>query len=158
MKIDIVTVGKVKEDFVLRGIKHYQKPLSKFATLHFNAIKPESISDQASSKDKDKAKEKEGKALLNRAKPSYKIALSYEGQTLSSEKFAKLLQEIQTYHGSKVTFFIGGSHGLSPEVKTKSDKIISLSKLTFPHQLTVLLLSEQIFRAFKIINNEPYHK
>lgn len=158
MKIDIITVGKIKEDFVLKGIKHYQKPLSKFANLHFSAIKAEPVSDQASIKDKDKTKEKEAQALLNRAKPSYKIALSYEGQTLSSEKFAKLLKEIQTYHSSKVTFFIGGSHGLSSKVKTESNKVISLSKLTFPHQLTALILSEQIFRAFKIINNEPYHK
>lgn len=158
MKINILTVGKIKEPFVLQGIKHYQKPLSKFATLTFTNVKKTDVSDQASKKDKELAKEKEGKALLQKTKPSYKIALSYEGDTLSSEKFAKLLKDIQTYHSSKVTFFIGGSHGLSNELKHSADKVISLSKLTFPHQLTALILSEQVFRAFKIINNEPYHK
>ncbi len=158
MKIDIISVGKLKEDFVLKGIKHYQKPLSKFAQLNLLSVKAHNLPDNASGKDRETAKQKEGDALEAKAKPSVKVALSPEGKKLSSEAFAQLIEHTQTYDGSKLTFFIGGSYGLSSSLKTSCDHIISLSPLTFPHQLTALILSEQLFRAYKIINNETYHK
>lgn len=158
MKIDVISVGKIKEDFVLKGIKHYQKPLSKFTVITFKHVKPEPLDDNASDKDKETVKEKEAQALLSRANPSYRIALSPEGNLINSEAFAKTIEEVQIYHGSKLTFFIGGSHGLSNTLKQQADKVISFSTLTFPHQLFTLILTEQIFRAYKIINNEPYHK
>ena len=158
MTIDIITVGKIKEPFVLEGIKHYKKYLAKFAKYSFKHITPTLVPKNASLKDIENIKIEEGKKLLSKIKPSYVIGLSSEGKLLNSESFARLIKDIQIYKGSKITFLIGGSHGLSSEVKKSCNVTLSLSKLTYPHQLTTLILTEQLFRAFKINNNESYHK
>jgi len=158
MNIEIISVGKIKEPFVLDGIRHYKKYLSKFAKLAFTHVNPEKPPKNASKSDIQNLKEKESDKLLSKVKESHVIALSPEGQRVTSESFSRLIKDIQIYKGSKVTFVIGGSHGLSDRLKRNCDNVLSLSSLTFPHQLTALILTEQLFRAFKIMNNEPYHK
>jgi len=158
MTIDIISVGKIKEDFVLEGIRHYAHYLKRTATLTFRHVPAEAEPKNPSAKDIEIIREKEGDALIKKARGNFVIALSPEGRQMKSEGFATILKEIQVYKGGKVSFLIGGSHGLPEAVKKEANLLLSLSKLTFPHQLTALILTEQIFRAMKINQGEPYHK
>ncbi|WP_085506596.1 23S rRNA (pseudouridine(1915)-N(3))-methyltransferase RlmH [Thalassobacillus devorans] len=159
MKITIVTVGKLKEKYLKQGIQEYVKRLGPYASVDIVEVADEKAPENLSEADMKEVKKKEGERILAKINPdSYVITLEIEGQMLTSEKLAKKLDDLATYGKSKVAFVIGGSLGLSDEVLRRSDLGLSFSKMTFPHQLMRLILVEQIYRAFKINRNEPYHK
>ena len=158
MKITIITVGKLKEKYLIEGIKEYSKRLSKYTNLDLIEVKDEHAPENLSQKDIDIIKDKEGERILSKLKDSYIITLAIEGKQLNSEDLAMTIENIKTYHNSHITFIIGGSLGISDGIKNKSDLLLSFSKMTFPHQLMKLILLEQIYRSFRINNNEPYHK
>lgn len=158
MRVRIISVGKLKEKYLLDGIKEYTKRLLKYTKLEVIEVPDEHAPETLSYKDKEKVKETEGKKILSKIKNSYVIALVIDGKQLSSIEFANKIEEIKTYHSSNITFIIGGSLGLSNEVIKKSNYKLSFSFMTFPHQLMRLILLEQIYRSFRILNNEPYHK
>ena len=158
MNITIISVGKIKESYLIEGIKEYSKRLSKYTKLDIIEITDEHAPESLSVKDKEKIKEKEGKKILSKLKDSFVIVLVLDGKQLTSIELANKIEEIKTYHSSNITFIIGGSLGLSKEVIEKSNYKLSFSKFTFPHQLMRLVLLEQVYRSFRINNNEPYHK
>lgn len=158
MKITILTVGKLKEKYLIEGIKEYSKRLSKYTKLDIIEVQDEHAPEALSPKDREKIKEKEGKKILSKLKDSFVIALVLDGKQLSSPELANKIEEIKTYHSSNITFVIGGSLGLSNEVIEKANFKLSFSRMTFPHQLMRLILLEQVYRSFRILNNEPYHK
>ncbi len=158
MKMTIISVGKIKEKYLIEGIKEYSKRLSKYTKLDIIEVQDEHAPESLSTKDMEKVKEKEGKKILSKLKDSFVIALVIDGKQLSSTELANKIEEIKTYHSSSITFIIGGSLGLSNEVIKRANFKLSFSKLTFPHQLMRLVLLEQIYRSFRINNNEPYHK
>ncbi len=159
MKITIISVGKLKEKYLIDGISEYAKRISKYANVNEIVLKDEPIPDKASEAIEAEIKIKEGKKIVE-AMPSnsYKIALDLKGEMLKSEELALKIKNIQTYNSSHIVFIIGGSLGLSKEVIENCDYSLCFSKMTFPHQLMKLILLEQIYRAFKINNNETYHK
>lgn len=158
MKITVITVGKLKEKYLLEGIKEYTKRLTKYTKLELIEVKDEHAPENLSSKDMEAIKEKEGQRINTKLKDSFIISLAIEGKQLSSEDLAKQITTITTYHNSNITFIIGGSLGIANSIKKKSNLLVSFSKMTFPHQLMKLILLEQIYRSFRINNNEPYHK
>jgi 23S rRNA (pseudouridine1915-N3)-methyltransferase len=158
MKIKIITVGKLKEKYLVEGIKEYTKRLSKYCKLEFIEVKDEQAPDNLSDKDIDIIKDIEGERILSKLNDEYIIALAIEGKQLSSEALAKKMIEITNYNSSSICFIIGGSLGLSNDILNKANYKLSFSNMTFPHQLMKLILLEQIYRAFRINNNEPYHK
>ncbi len=158
MNISIICVGKLKEDYLKSAIAEYSKRLSRFATFEITEIQDQKIPDNASKKTEEMILEKEGDVIISKIKNnSYAIAMCIEGKEISSEELAKEIKNISMTN-SNITFIIGGSLGLSDKVKKKADKCISFGKITFPHQLMRVVLSEQIYRAFKINANEAYHK
>jgi len=158
MKVIIISVGKLKEKYLIDGIKEYSKRLSKYTKLEMIEVSDEHAPESLSLKDMELIKQKEGKKILSKIKDSFVIALVLDGNQLSSLELSKKIEEIKTYHSSNITFLIGGSLGLSDEVINKANYKLSFSKLTFPHQLMRLILLEQVYRSFRINNNEPYHK
>ena len=152
MKVNIVAVGKIKEKFFTDAISEYAKRLSKFCD--FNIIE---VDESSNITNIELKKETEGELLLSKAK-GYIIDLDGGGKLLSSEDLAELLKTNMTNGESEFSFVIGGSNGLSDLVKTKANKIVSFGKITFPHQLFRVVLSEQIYRAFTINNHINYHK
>jgi len=155
--IRIISVGKIKEKYLIDGINEYLKRISRFDKVEIIELKDQEIKDDPSIKEIELVKNKEGEEILSKIKDDYVIALSPEGNILNSISFSKMIEE--SYNKSnKVTFLIGGSLGLSDACKKRADKIISFSKLTFPHMLFRLILLEQIYRSFKIMKNETYHK
>jgi 23S rRNA (pseudouridine1915-N3)-methyltransferase len=158
MKITVVTVGKLKEKYLLDGIKEYSKRLSKYTQLELIEVKDEHAPESLSEKDKNIVKNKEADRINAKLKDSYLISLAIEGKQIGSEKLAAKIEDIKTYHDSHITFLIGGSLGLADSLKKKSNFLLSFSQMTFPHQLMKLILLEQIYRSFRINNNEPYHK
>lgn len=158
MNVSIICVGKLKEDYLKSAIAEYSKRLSRFATFEITEIQDQKIPDNASVKTEEMILEKEGDAIISKIKNnSYVIAMCIEGKEISSEELAKEIENI-SMTSSNITFIIGGSLGLSSKVKKKADKCISFGKITLPHQLMRVVLSEQIYRAFKINANEAYHK
>ena len=150
--IKIITVGHIKEKYLSDAIEEYKKRISKYTKLEIQEIKDEGILE------KEKALSIEGEKILKTIQDKdYVITLEIDGKELSSEEFSKKIETIQI-ENSSITFIIGGSFGLSDKVKERSNLKISFSKLTFPHQLFRVILLEQIYRSFKIINNESYHK
>ena len=159
MIIDIIAVGKVKEKYVNEGIKEYTKRLSRYTSLNIIEVDDEKAPEKLSNRDKDIIKKKEGERILNKiAQDSYVIALSIDGKGLSSEEFADKINNLMIEGSSHITFIIGGSLGLSDEVLKRAQMKLSFSKMTFPHQLMRMILLEQVYRSFRIIRNEPYHK
>lgn len=158
MKITIISVGKIKEKYLVNGIKEYTKRLSRYAKLELIEVRDEKAPETLSTKEIEAVKNQEGKRILSRLKDSFIITLAIEGKMLSSEEFAEKIEDIKTYHHSHITFIIGGSLGLSRDVLKQSNFLLSFSKMTYPHQLMRLILLEQIYRSFRINNNEPYHK
>lgn len=157
--INIICVGKIKETFLKDAINEYSKRLSKYCVLSITEIPDEKIQNNASEKDILILKDKESQNILNHIKrDSYIICLDLKGKQFTSEEFSKKIQNISLNYNSSITFIIGGSYGISSKVLNVSDELISFSKMTFPHQLFRVFLLEQIFRAFKISNNETYHK
>lgn len=158
MKITIISVGKLKEKYLVEGVKEYTKRLSRYSKIEYVEVKDEQAPENLSLKDIELIKEKESDRILPQIKDSFVISLAIEGTQLSSEELAQKLVQIQTYHNSNITFIIGGSLGLSKTILEQSNLLISFSKMTFPHQLMKVILLEQLYRSFRINNNEPYHK
>ena len=159
MKIKIVCVGKLKEKYLKAAIDEYTKRLSRFCTLQIIELSDEKIPDNASLAEEEKVIESVGEKILKNILTSdYVISLCVEGKDFSSEEFAQKLSDIALSGKSTICFVIGGSLGLSKSVKSRSDFRLSFSKMTFPHQLMRVFLTEQIYRAFKINANEKYHK
>lgn len=156
IKINIVCVGKVKENYFLGGIEEYLKRLKKFADVSIIEVKEETFNQGETLLDRQKLIEKEGDEILKKIKGKV-YPLCIEGKQFSSEELANLIKN-SIDKGEQMTFVIGGSYGLSDRVKNLADVKLSLSKLTYPHTMARLILTEQIYRAFTIINNSSYHK
>lgn len=159
MEINIIAVGKIKENYLVDAINEYKKRLKKFCDMNIIEISEYKINIENNSY-VEIAKQNEGEKILDilENKNGYNIAMAIDGKMFDSEEFSKNLNEIKLYRKKNINFIVGGSYGLSDEVIKKADIKISFSKMTFPHQLFRLLLLEQIYRAFKIEYNEPYHK
>ncbi len=159
MKITIISIGKLKEKYLKDGIAEYSKRLSRYTQVEEIELVDEPIKDKCSSAMELEIKRIEGDRILNTIpQKSFCIVLDLNGKMLSSEELANKFIEIQNYHSSHISFVIGGSLGLSSEVIERADFRLCFSKMTFPHQLMKLILFEQIYRGFKINNNEIYHK
>lgn len=159
MNIKIICVGKLKEKFLKEGIGEFQKRIKTYANLEIVEVKDEACPENSSELEMEKIKEVEGDRILSKiSKGAYVIALDIGGKALTSEDFAKKIEDLSVEGISSIDFIIGGSLGLSEGVKNKSDYRLSFSKFTFPHGLMRLILVEQVYRAFRIINNHPYHK
>lgn len=150
--IKIITVGSIKEQYLKDAIEEYKKRISKYTNIEILEVKDEGLVEP-----KKAMTLEEEKILKHINDKDYIITLEIEGKSLSSEEFAEKLDKI-TLESSSITFIIGGSYGLSQFIKDKAKLHLSFSKMTFPHQLFRVLLLEQIYRAFKINNNENYHK
>ena len=159
MKIKVVTVGKLKEKYLKDGIAEYSKRISRFAKLEMIELADEKTPDKASDSENQKILEIEGQRILSKVGDrDFVIVLAIEGKTLSSEKFSKQLEEASIKGFSTLTFIIGGSLGLTQDVKKRANLSVSFGRLTLPHQLMRLVLVEQIYRAFTIQQSSPYHK
>jgi len=159
IKITIISAGKVKEKYFLSAIDEYVKRLSRYTKMEFISLKQGHTTQEMSEKDILNVKEDEGLRILDRVNErEYVIALDLKGIELTSEKFSDKIQNLRVTGKSNITFIIGGSHGLSEKVLKRANYKICFSKMTFPHKLMKVILVEQIYRAFKIISNEPYHK
>lgn len=159
MRINIVCAGKIKEKYLKLGIDEFKKRLSKYCKLEIIELEDEKAPENLSDKEMLMIKEKEGKKILSKIKDnSYVIALAIDGKNLSSEELAETINKLGVRGMSNITFVIGGSLGLSDEVLSRADYKLSFSKMTFPHQLMRLILLEQVYRAYRINNGEPYHK
>jgi 23S rRNA (pseudouridine1915-N3)-methyltransferase len=159
MKINICYVGKIKEKYFIDAIDEYKKRLSKYTKVEFFSVKDEETPVNASAEVENQIKDIEGDRLLGVIPSnSYKVVLDLKGEMLTSIELAKKVSQIQTYNNSNISFIIGGSLGLSSKVLDSADYHLCFSKMTFPHKLMQVILLEQIYRAFKINNNETYHK
>ena len=155
--INIVCVGKIKEKFFRDAIEEYSKRLSRFCSLTITEVADEKIPEKSNENIEEAIKQKEGINILNHIKKdSYVICLDLKGKQYSVQ-FSQEIEKISNLN-SNITFVIGGSLGLSKDVLNRSNKQVCFSKMTFPHQLIRIFLVEQIYRAFKIANNETYHK
>ena len=156
MKIKIICLGKIKEKFLKDGIDEFMKRLTPYTSIEVVELTPVEIKDENLTQ---KALEQEAEKILANIKPnSYVITLEILGKQLSSEDFAKKINEITISGISELVFVIGSSCGIAPTVSQRADFKLSISKMTFLHQFARLLLVEQIYRAFKILKNETYHK
>lgn len=159
MNITIIAVGKLKEKYLQQGIQEYLKRLGPYAKMTIIEVPDEKAPEHLSQAEEALVKQKEGERILAHIQDDmHVITLEIEGRMLTSEQLASKIEELATYGKSKVAFIIGGSLGLSEAVQKRSDYALSFSKMTFPHQLMRLILLEQVYRAFKIIRREPYHK
>ncbi len=158
MKITVACVGRIKEKYFSQGIDEYIKRLSRYADVEICQVSDEKAPEDLSDAQKEQIKDIEGKRLLKAIKKSYVIALAIDGKQMDSVGFADLISDCTVRGISHITFVIGGSLGLSKQVLDISDYRLSFSQMTFPHQLMRVILLEQIYRAFRIIKNEPYHK
>ena len=157
--IKIIVVGKLKERFYEDAAAEYLKRLSSYAKVQVVQVADEKAGENLSVKEAEQIREKEAAAILKQIKPGeYVISLEIKGDRLSSEQFAGMLENLSLSGRPDITFVIGGSIGLGQSVIRRADRHISFSDLTFPHQLMRVILLEQIYRAYKIIKKEPYHK
>ncbi len=158
LHINVLCVGKVKETFFKEAIFEYSKRLSRFCDLNIIEIQDEKIPDKSNEKIEQEIKDKEGNNILSHIKKdSYIIALDLRGKEFDSVTFSQEISRLSITN-SNITFVIGGSLGLSEKVLSSCNEKICFSKLTFPHQLIRIFLLEQLYRSFKIANNEAYHK
>lgn len=159
MKITLITVGKIKEKYLRDAIAEYSKRLSKYCKLEIVEVADEKTPDHASETFENAIREKEGERILRYVKDdAYVITLEIGGRMLGSEELAEKIERLGIQGKSHIMFIIGGSLGLGPEVMKRSDYALSFSKMTFPHQLMRVILLEQIYRSYRIISGEPYHK
>ena len=158
MKIRVYCIGKIKEQYLKDGINEYLKRISSYSNIEIVEVNDSKVKDNPNQSDIDKAKNEEGDRVLKLIKNEFLIGLDMNKQELTSEEFAGFLEKKLVEGGSNISFVIGGSYGLSDVLKKRCNTSISLSKMTFLHQMTRLILLEQIYRAFKILNNETYHK
>lgn len=158
LNVNIICVGSIKEKFFTDALNEYKKRLQRYCKFNIVELAEEKITDQETQAQIDKTLSKEGERILAKiGKSDYVIAMCIEGKQLSSEELSQKLSEISMLSGT-VDFVIGGSWGLSKDVKSRADFRLSVSKMTFPHQLFRVMLSEQIYRAFTITANAKYHK
>jgi 23S rRNA (pseudouridine1915-N3)-methyltransferase len=159
MNITILAVGKIKEIYLIEGIQEYAKRLSRYCKLNIIEVPDEQAPESMSLKELEQVKDKEGEKLKYKIpRDCFMVSLAIQGKTFSSEAFARKLEDIKTYNNSHIVFIIGGSNGLSKDILQRSNMLLSFGKMTFPHQLMRMILLEQIYRSFRINNNEPYHK
>lgn len=158
MKIKVYAIGKIKEQYLKDGINEYLKRISPYANIEIIEVQDSKVKDNPNSSDIKKAKDEEGERVLKLIKNDYLIGLDMNKKEYLSEEFAEFINIKMVEGGSSISFVIGGSYGLSDALKQRCNSSISLSKMTFLHQMTRLILLEQIYRAFKILNNETYHK
>lgn len=159
MKITVLTVGKIKEKYLKDAIAEYSKRLSKYCKLEMIEVADEKTSDQASEAVEEQIRDKEGERLLKNIKEgAFVITLEIRGKQLTSEELADKIEKLGVSGVSHIVFVIGGSIGLGRAVMERSDYALSFSKMTFPHQLMRVILLEQIYRSYRIIQGDPYHK
>lgn len=159
MNIKLITVGKLKEKYLVQGINEYVKRLGAYGKIQIIEVPDEKAPENLSEAQMIQVKEKEGERILGKIKDGeYVFALAIEGKNPSSESFAKQLEQLQIQGKSQFVFIIGGSLGLSQAVMQRSNAQISFGKMTYPHQLMRLILVEQIYRAMRINHGEPYHQ
>lgn len=159
MNVNIVAVGKIKEKYLKDAIDEYSKRLSRFCKLKIVEVPDEPMSDRPSDSEKAQVLKKESQKIAAAIpQTDVLVTLCVEGKQVSSEKFADFFSDETVNGANSFTFVIGGSLGLSDEIKVKSKMRLSFSEMTFPHQLMRVILLEQIYRAFKINANESYHK
>ena len=159
MQITVISVGKLKEKYLKQGIDEYKKRLGAYCTLNLIEVPDEKAPEKLSDAEMEEIKNKEGERILQKInQDTYVITLEIKGKQLTSEQLAKEMDQLAIHGKSKVAFVIGGSLGLSQDVMNRSNFALSFSKMTLPHQLMRLVLLEQVYRAFRINRNEPYHK
>lgn len=159
MKIKIIAVGKIKEKYLKQGIQDYSTRISAYVKNEIIEVQDEKAPEKLSDSELELIIISEGEKILSKISPTdYVIALAIQGKQKDSETFSKFFSNHMIYDGRDVVFVIGGSNGLSEAVLKRADDLLSFSKFTFPHQLMRLILLEQIYRAYKIMKNEPYHK
>jgi len=159
MKITILTVGKIKEKYLRDAIGEYSKRLSRYCKLEIIEVADEKTPDNASVSVEESIRNKEGERLMKYIRDdAYVITLEIGGEQVSSEIFAEKIERLGIQGTSHIQFVIGGSIGLGKEILKRSDYGLSFSKMTFPHQLMRVILLEQIYRGYRIISGEPYHK
>ena len=159
MKITLITVGKIKEKYLKDAIAEYTKRLSKYCKLEIAEVADEKTPDQASEAVEQDIRAKEAERILKYVKEqAYVITLEIGGKQLTSEALADKIEQLGVQGQSHIIFIIGGSIGLGEEVMKRSDFALSFSKMTFPHQLMRVILLEQVYRSYRIIQGEPYHK
>ena len=159
MKITLIAVGKLKEKYLKEAVSEYSKRLGRYCKLEIIEVSDEKTPEQASQTAEEQIREKEGERILKHIKDDmYVIALEIQGKMLSSEELAAKMEGLGIQGRSHIAFVIGGSIGLGKEVLKRADESLSFSKMTFPHQLMRVILLEQVYRGYRIINGEPYHK
>lgn len=159
MNITLVTVGKIKEKFYRDAVDEFVKRLGRYCKIKIVEVADENTPNNAPKAIEEQIKNKEGERILKHITDSmYVIALAIEGKEVSSVKFAKKLEQLGIEGTSDICFVIGGSLGLSKDVYDRANELLSFSPMTFPHQLMRVILLEQVYRCFRIIHNEPYHK
>lgn len=159
MKITIIGPGKLKEQYLKDGIAEFTKRLTSYTKLEIIEVNDEKCPENLSSADRSIVKKKEGERIISKLSPSsYIITLELEGKHLTSKELSNKIENITVRGYSHITFIIGGSLGLHSIVREKSHFKLCFSKMTFPHQMMKLILIEQIYRSFRILKNEPYHK
>lgn len=159
MKITVITVGKLKEAFYREAVSEYAKRLGRYCKLEIREVEDEKTPEGASDTAVEQLLKKEGERILRLLPESaYVVTLEIEGGMYDSETFAEKIRLLGIGGVSHIVFVIGGSLGLHNIIKKRADLAVSFSKMTFPHQLMRVVLLEQIYRAYRIINGEPYHK
>ncbi|MCI8418766.1 MAG: 23S rRNA (pseudouridine(1915)-N(3))-methyltransferase RlmH [Lachnospiraceae bacterium] len=159
MKITCVAVGKIKEIYLKQAIAEYSKRLSRYCKMEMIELPDEKTPEGASQREEQQIKELEGERILKALKEgAYVIALDIQGSQPDSVKFSRKLEQLAVQGKSHIAFVIGGSLGLSPAVLKRAEERISFSAMTFPHQLMRVILLEQIYRGYRIMHGEPYHK
>ncbi|MCH3954150.1 MAG: 23S rRNA (pseudouridine(1915)-N(3))-methyltransferase RlmH [Eubacterium sp.] len=159
MNITVICIGKLKESYWKDAVKEYSKRLGGYCSLDIVELKESRLAANPSPADELAVKVKEGEEILSHIRPSsWVVTLEIQGKKLSSEKLAEKIEDWSLEGRSDLVFVIGGSLGLSPDVSKRADFKLSFSDMTFPHQMMRVILLEQIYRSFKIIRHEPYHK
>ncbi|MCM1106589.1 MAG: 23S rRNA (pseudouridine(1915)-N(3))-methyltransferase RlmH [Blautia sp.] len=158
MRITVLCVGKIKEKFFVQAVEEYRKRLSRYCQLEIIEVKDEQTKENASPAEQRIVKEQEGERILKCIRDGYVIALTIDGTSCDSVELSGRLMRLGVEGYSHICFVIGGSLGLSDAVCGRADFCLSFSKLTFPHQLMRVILLEQIYRSYRIMNHEPYHK
>lgn len=159
MSIRLIVVGKLKEKYLRQGVSEYQKRLQGYTKLKIEEVKDQPTKENSSEKEDEQLRIKEGEAILSKIKErDYVYLLDIEGKMLDSVQFAKHIEQRRIQGQSQLVFVIGGSIGVSHAVKKRANTTLSFGKMTYPHQLMRLILTEQIYRAYRIINKQPYHK
>lgn len=159
MNIQVICIGKLKETYWSQAIAEYSKRLRRYCSFDIVELKEARLPDKATAAEEEKVKEEEGRSILSKINENtYVITLEIQGKQLSSEELAQKIESLSIDGKSHIAFVIGGSLGLSKQVSQRADFRLSFSKMTFPHQMMRVILLEQIYRSYKIIRNETYHK